>query len=277
MPPNVCLRPSPRRGDKSSTSRAKYPPHQPNPRTDGRVVLSVEWTRHARYAVVAQSAVNKLKTGRVQLDRRLHRPNYLADPRPGRAVVHHRSADPRPQNRDRRHRSPNPTPHKRRAAPTITWPNPPAEPRPGQPHHQGVGRAPFFFRPSSARAYSITATSRRPKSVAPQPFKPVRRVRSVSVRGPDRATHAPPGSAGQVTFSPLSRARPRRYAPASPGRKPCCARCRLCGVARPPSAASRTRSANRRNPSPHRTEHHHDRHNPITGPPTTTTPPATPR
>jgi hypothetical protein len=46
------------------------PSQIPSPPTDlhdthARVVLSVEWTRPPVYAVVAQSAVNKLKTGRV--------------------------------------------------------------------------------------------------------------------------------------------------------------------------------------------------------------------
>ncbi|CQD24285.1 hypothetical protein BN1232_06142 [Mycobacterium lentiflavum] len=40
------------------------PPTDPH-ETDARVVLSVEWTRRPVYSVVAQSAVNKLKTGRV--------------------------------------------------------------------------------------------------------------------------------------------------------------------------------------------------------------------
>ncbi|MGO9356010.1 MAG: hypothetical protein ACLP3C_36240 [Mycobacterium sp.] len=46
------------------------PSQIPSPPTDsqdvdGRVVLAVEWTRRPAYAVVAQSAVNRLKTGQV--------------------------------------------------------------------------------------------------------------------------------------------------------------------------------------------------------------------
>jgi hypothetical protein len=46
------------------------PTEIPAPRTDpqdphARVVLSIEWTRRPAYAVVAQSALNKLKTARI--------------------------------------------------------------------------------------------------------------------------------------------------------------------------------------------------------------------
>lgn len=61
-----CSRLSLRREDKWSTSRAKYPPRQQirTKRTLGWC-CPVEWTRRPIYSVVAQSAVNKLKTGRV--------------------------------------------------------------------------------------------------------------------------------------------------------------------------------------------------------------------
>jgi hypothetical protein len=41
------------------------PPRGNLPDTDTRVALSIEWTRRPRYAVVAQSARNKLNTGQV--------------------------------------------------------------------------------------------------------------------------------------------------------------------------------------------------------------------
>jgi hypothetical protein len=46
-------------------ARAVQPPRGTLPDTDTRVALSIEWTRRPRYAVVAQSARNKLNTGQV--------------------------------------------------------------------------------------------------------------------------------------------------------------------------------------------------------------------
>ncbi len=83
------------------------PAQIPAARTDSqdepaaRVVVSVEWTRRPTYAVVAHSALNKLKTAHIHWVRPLHRSPHLATARPGRHPVDDRAAHPRAQNRHR--------------------------------------------------------------------------------------------------------------------------------------------------------------------------------
>ena len=113
---------------------------------------------------------------------------------------------------------------------------------------RGVGRAPFFFRNAGRRGLDGHLAVAEIRS--PSPFLAVSGAPSMTDGAPSRSTHTRTALRGPSDLFGPTAARPRRFAPAGPGRKPRCARRGLFGVDQPTPPV----------PAAHRTDRHQAGH-----------------